>query len=466
VGRADPPALPHLTPTLSPPRGRRGGLLAAVLAALAFAVPAKAITIQDVTSPGGIHAWLVEDHTTKVVSLDFAIRCGAACDRADKRGLSLLTMGLLNEGAGTMDSGQYQGRLADLAAEVDFDASEDWLSGSVQTLSPSRDEVFDLLRLGLVEPRFDKPAVDRVKAEVDQVIEAQQQKPNSLAAHLFDGIEFPGHPYSAWTTGSKDSVAGITAEDLHRFVHTRLGRDGLIVAAVGDIDPETLKTLLDKTFGGLPAKTEGAIVPLDVKPAASAQLVVTKRPDPQSVVFFGQPGIAVSDKDYYVARVVAHVLAGGGFSARLEQEVREKRGLAYGVTAAVYNRLHADYIAGEAGTQNGRVAETIDIIRQQWARMRDGGPTQAELDDAKTYLNGSYTIGLDSSTAIAGRLLGLQEEGLPIDYFDRRPKLIGAVTLADARRVSKSLLDPAKLVFAVVGDPQGLKPDKTIDSAD
>ena len=264
-----------------------------------------------------------------------------------------------------------------------------------------------MLRLGLVEPRFDKPAVDRVRAEIDQIIDGQQEKPDALAGHLFASTEFPGHPYGDWATGSKDSVARISVEDLHRFAKTRLGRDGLLVAVVGDIGEADLGPLLDKTFGELPARTEGAVVPAEVVPSAAAGIVLTRRPNPQTVIRFGQPGIGVHDKDYYVARVVDHVLGGSGFTAWLEQEVREKPGIAYGVSAQLTDLQHASYIEGGAGTQNGRVAETIEIVRQQWVRMRDQGPGEAELKDAKTYLNGSYTIGLNSSGAITGRLLGL-----------------------------------------------------------
>jgi zinc protease len=444
----------------------KAALSLALLGLASVAPTARAMTIQDVTSPGGIHAWLVEDHASKVISLNFAIRCGASCDAADKRGLSMFTMGLLDEGAGPYDSGQYQGRLADLSAAVDFDVDADWLSGSLSTLAPTRDEVFDLLRLGLTEPRFDVPAVDRVRAEMDQVIDVQLQKPDTLAGHLFDRTEFPGHPYGEWMTGSKESVAKLTAGDLHRFVKTRLGRDGLLIAVVGDISADELKPLLDKTFGGLPAKTEDATVPASTTPSAPSEIVLAKRPNPQSVVHFGQPGIGVHDKDYYIARVINHVLGGGSFTAWLEQEVREKRGLAYGVSSELVDRVHTAYIAGRVGTENTHVAQTIDIIREQWAKMRDQGPSEAELKDAKTYLNGSYTIGLDSSRSISARLLGLQEEGLGIDYFERRPKLIDAVTLDDARRVAKQLYDPSKLVFAVVGNPSGLKPDKVVDPTD
>ncbi len=440
---------------------------ACLLIAIASAVGvAQAMPIREVVSPGGIRAWLVEDHASKVISLDFAIKCGSACDPAAKRGLSMFAMGLLDEGAGPYDSGQYQGRLADLAATIDFNAGEDWLTGSLATLASSRDEVFDLLRLGLTQPRFDGPAVERVRAEMDQLIEGQLENPDAVAGHLFLGAEFPGHPYAAWMTGTKASIAGITIDDLKEFAKGRLGRDGLLVSVVGDITEPDLKILLDKTFGALPAVSTGAVVPASVAAQAVASTVLAHRDNPQTVMRFGQPGPCVSDKDYFAARLVTQILGGGTFTARLEQEVREKRGLAYGITVSLMDRLHTCFLEGRVGTQNGRVAETMEIVRREWAKMRDAGPDDSELKDAKTYLNGSYTIGLDSSGAIAERLIGLQEEGLGPDYFERRPKLIDAVTPEEARRVAKSLLDPGRLLFAVVGAPEGIKPDKTLDGTE
>lgn len=439
-------------------------LLFGLLALFAWS-PAGAITIQDVASPGGLHAWLVEDHTQKVISLSFAIPGGSASDPADKPGLSTFALSLLDEGAGPYDSGQYQGRLADLSASVSFDAAADYLTGGLETLSPTRDEVFELLRLALSSPRFDPPAVERIRGELLQLIDGEQQEPDAIASHAFLKAEFPGHPYGAWPNGTLASAKAMTIDDLKAFARTRLSRAGLLVAVVGDISAEELKPLLDKTFGGLPATSSAAPVP-DAVPAAPAELLLARKPVPQSVARFGQPGLPIKDKDFYALMVVNRVLGGSGFTARLEAEVREKRGLAYGITTSLLNRRHADLIEGSVGTQNARLADTVAIVRQEWARMRDEGPTEAELADAKRFLNGNYTIGLDSTGAIAQRLIGLQQEGLPIDYFTRRPQLIDAVTLEDAKRAARRVLDPAKLLFVVVGDPTGVKPDKELDPAE
>jgi zinc protease len=117
---------------------------------------------------------------------------------------------------------------------------------------------------------------------------------------------------------------------------------------------------------------------------------------------------------------------------------------------------HAGLIVGSVATENSRVAESIALIRQEWQRMRDEGPSAAELADAKTYLTGSFPLSLDSTRRIAGLLVRMQVSGLGIDYLDRRAELIDGVTLEEARAVARRLFDPARLSFAVVGDPAGL----------
>lgn len=440
---------------------KRLGALALFVLAFA-AAPAAAFDIETVKSPGGITAWLVEDHSLKVISLDFSIRGGAAGDPVDKAGLSSFAAGLLDEGAGPYDSGQFQGKLDDLSAEVSFDAGPDFIEGSLKTLSPDRDQVFELLRLALTEPRFDPPAVDRIRAELGQLIDGQAQNPDSLSMLAWLHSEFAGHPYERSRYGTKDSIAGITIDDLKAFARTRLGRDRLQIAVVGDITAADLGRLLDRTFGGLPATAAVPVEPPARAPVEDGKVLLVKKPIPQSSIRFGADGIGIHDKDIYAALVLNYILGGSPFTSRLGDEVREKRGLAYTIGTTTLHFDHADLLLGQVGTQNAKAAETIRIIREEWAKLRDRGPTAQEVEDAKTYLNGSYPLGLDSTGDIAERLLGLQQNGFGADYFTERPKRINAVTLADVQRVAKRLLDPAKLSFVVVGDPQGLVPDEVL----
>jgi zinc protease len=263
---------------------------------------------------------------------------------------------------------------------------------------------------------------------------------------------FGDHPYARRLRGSAETLAGITEADMRGFVRDRFATDVLLIAVVGDITPERLKPLLDDTFGALPEHAASRTLPA-VKPREGGETLVAKLPIPQSVVVFGQPGLKRDDPDWYAALLVNDILGGGGFASRLTAEVREKRGLAYSIYSALMPLEEGGVIVGGVGTENARVGQSLALVRSEWQRMRDEGPTAAELAAAKTYLTGSFPLSLDSTGRIAGTLISIMRDRLGIDYLDRRNALIDGVSLADAQRVAKKLLDPDALTFIVVGSP-------------
>jgi zinc protease len=233
-------------------------------------------------------------------------------------------------------------------------------------------------------------------------------------------------------------------------------RDSLKIGVVGDIDRASAARLVDHAFGPLPAK--GALTPVaDVTLQGLGRRIVVDLDVPQSVVTFGGPGVARSDPDFMATYLMAHVLGGGSFTSRLYHEVREKRGLAYGVSDVLIWLNNAAVHIGGTATRSDATKETLEVIENEIARMAKDGPTAEELDKAKTYLKGSFALNLDTSSKIASQLVTMQLDNLGIDYIERRPALIDAVTLADAKRMAKRLLEGGLLV-TVVGRPQGVTP--------
>ncbi len=429
-------------------------LLAGALALLS-AGSAWAVTIEKVTSPGGITAWLVEDHSVPVVSTSIAFRGGAALDPDDKAGLATFTANLLDEGAGDLDSTAYQSKLEDLAASLGFDVDQDTISARLRTLSANIAPAYDLLHLALTAPRFDAGPVARLRAELLDSLGRDLRQPNAMAYRLWWKTSFAGSPYARSTRGTPQSIEHITPDDMRALVHARFAKDALIVAVVGDITPAALKPLLDKTFGSLPDHAAPDTLG-EIAVHRSNAVMVSDMPVPQSVVIFGQQGIKRDDPDWYAALLVLNILGSGGLTSRVALEVREQRGLAYSVSASLDPLRHAGIILGQVASQNARVAQAIDLIRQEWRRMHDSGPTAKELADAKTYLTGSFPLSLDSTARIASILVSMQLDRLGIDYLDRRDALIEKVTLADAKRAARRILDPEGLFFVVVGSPANL----------
>ncbi len=423
---------------------------------LAFATQqARAVEVQRVVSPGGIEAWLVEDHTNPIIALELAFRGGAALDPEGKAGLAYMVSSTIDEGAGPLDSQAFQGELDNLSITLRFDAGLDSFSGSLTTLTENRERAFELLRLALTEPRFDDEPVERIRSQIIARLSREAEDPDAIAGRTLRRLMFDDHPYARPTRGTEASIARITADDLRGFVSGRFGRDRLFVGVVGDITPQELARALDETFGALPAETAPFTL-TEAQVAAGGEVVVIDKPIPQSVVALGQQGLKRDDPDYYAAYVVNYILGGGGFSSRLVEEVREKRGLAYSVYAYLAPLDHGSMIVGGTATQNARVGESLDLIRQEWARMGAAGPTPEELADAKRYLTGSFPLRFNSSDNIAGMLVGMQIEDLGIDYLEKRNGYVEAVTLEDARRVAQRIYRPDELTVVVVGAPEGV----------
>jgi len=422
---------------------------------------ASATDIQRVTSPAGIEIWLIEDHTVPVISLAFGFEGGTASDPKGKEGLATLLSGLMDEGAGDLDSQAFQRRIAELGLDYGFNAGSDSFTGDLRTLTENKDAAADLLALALTKPRFDEEPVERMRRQFLIAIDGEQHDPGSAAYRLLEKKMLGDHPYARSNYGSKESMSALTPDDLHRFVKDRLTRDHLYVAAAGDISATDVGLLVDRAFGGLPAKGVAVDVP-EATVAPTGSLSVLMRNIPQATVLFAQPGLKRSDKDFFAAYLMNYVLGGGGFSSRLMTELREKRGLTYGVDTDLVTLDHVGFFTGRFETPNAKVKETIDLTRKEWQRMAADGPTEDELDAARTYLLGSYPRNLTTTRKAADTLLGIQMDHLGIDYMDRRQVEISAVTLDDVKRVARRLLDAAALTIVITGKPVGLEGAETV----
>ena len=420
------------------------------------ALPARAeVNIQSVTSPGGITAWLVEEHSIPFVALEIRFRGGASLDPADKRGVTNLMTGLLEEGAADMDARAFSRAQEELATSFDFDLSRDSLSVSARFLTENRAASVALLRAALQEPRFDDAAIERVRGQVLSVIQSDLKDPYDIAADAFAKMAYGDHPYAFATNGTAESVTALTRDDLLAAHRAVLARDRIYVGAVGDITAQELGALLDELLGDLPAT--GAPMPPRAEVSIPPGVTVVDFATPQSVALFGQPGIAQSDPDFFAALILNQILGGGSFESRLMNEVREKRGLTYGVYSYLMTRDLANVYMGQVSSANDRIAQAIAVIRDEWAKAEAEGVTEQELRDAKTYITGAYPLRFDGNVPIANILVGMQMLGLPIDYIATRNDKVEAVTMADIKRVAQELLEPENLHFVVVGQPEGLE---------
>jgi zinc protease len=425
------------------------------LSSFLFTGPAAAMKIQTVKSPGGIEAWLVEEHGLPLVSMQFGFKGGASQDPEDKPGVANFITSMMDEGAGDLDAQAFQQKAEELAMRMSFDAGRDEFTGSFQTLTQNLAPASDLLKMALTKARFDTDAVDRMRKQLLAGLAFDAKDADKIANEVWNAEAYPNHPYGRPVNGTMESLTKIQSADLKAFRDRVFARDTVKISVVGDIDAAALGALLDKVFGDLPAKAQLSPV-TRMEPQGGPKVKTVELDVPQSVAQFGQLGIDRKDPDFIPAFIANYILGGGGLTSRLMEEVREKNGLAYSVYSYLQTMDGSSVFGGGVATKTAGISKSLDIIKTELAKMAKDGPTAAELQDAKQYLTGSYALRFDSSNKIASQLLGIQLDELGIDYVDKRNSLIEAVTIEDVKRVATRILGPDKLIVTVVGRPGAL----------
>jgi zinc protease len=425
------------------------------MTASAETLSASPTKVKTLISPSGVEAWHVESDVVPLIAVAFIFEGGSAHDPEHKPGVAQMLARLLDEGAGDYNSDAFQERLAGRAIELSFNAGNDAIGGSLKTLVKHADEAFELLRLSLAEPRFDQDAIERVRAQTIAGLRYQQNDPGVMATRHFFEQGFAGHPYGRPTSGTAESVAAITRDDLVAMHQAIITRGRVKVAVVGSIDSDRLSALLDKVFGSLPEGGPLGIIASTTLKQLGSRFVVDLDV-PQSVIRFGTQGISWREPGFIPAYVLNHILGGGAFTSRLFQEVREKRGLAYSVGTSLVSYRSAAMTWGYTATKNERVAECIQVISDEIARLKTEGPSDEELQKAKDYLIGSYALGFDTSTKIAHTMVQIAFEGLGVDYIGRRNALVAAVTQDDIHSAAERIFGDGQMLTVIAGRPTGL----------
>ncbi|MBX9740979.1 MAG: insulinase family protein [Beijerinckiaceae bacterium] len=415
----------------------------------------RASKVQRVVTKSGLEAWLVEDYAVPLVAVEFALEGGSSQDAIGKAGTATMLGALMDEGAGSLDAEAFHKALDDKAIEISFSADSDTFHGRLKTMTRNVDAAFALLKLAVNEPRFDTDAIERVRAQMEAGLRAEANDPDAMAAKAWRQAAFPDHPYGRASRGTMESVPAITRDDLVAMHRAIMQRTGLKIAVVGAIDRDRLAILLDDVFAGLPESGSLISVPQITLQGLGERKIIDVDV-PQATIRFGLPGIALKDPDHIPAMVLNHILGGGIFSARLFREVREKRGLAYSVHSQLATYRHSSTFVGGTSTKNERAAESLSVIEDEISKLAADGPTAEELDKAQKYLIGSFALRFDTSTKIAGQLVRLQIEELPVTYLDERNGLVAAVALEDTHRAARRLFDGKKMLVAVAGRPVGM----------
>ena len=430
--------------------------LAFLFVMFSAAVSASAqIKIEQVTSEGGIQAWLVSEPAIPFVAIQISFQGGTALDAEGKTGATNFMVGLLEEGTGNMDATAFRQASESLAAKFGFSANRDSVRISVQVLKSNMNEALALLRKAIMDPAFNETAISRVRAQIISGLESDLKDPQTIASNRLNAIAFAGHPYALPSNGTLETVEALTRSDLidaHRAVLTK---DHLVLSVVGDLTAAELAPMLETVFGGLPEK--GAELPQKIVFGASKGTTVVDFPSPQSQAIWAQPiDVDPDHPDFIPLFVMNHILGGGGFGSRLTDEVREKRGLTYGIYSYIAWLGATEYLGGSVASANATIGEAISVVKAEWKRMAEDGITELELEKAKKYLTGSYALRFDGNAKIARMMVGMQLDGFVPEYINVRNERINAVTVEDVARVARTHMQPDDLRFLIVGRPEGV----------
>tara|TARA_B110000438_G_scaffold293005_1_gene332179 strand:- start:883 stop:2163 length:1281 start_codon:yes stop_codon:yes gene_type:complete len=418
---------------------------------LTFCSKLSATVITEVKVLDGNKAWLVEEHSIPFVTLEIRFKGGATLDRVGKRGSVYFMSALLNEGADDLDASAFAKEMERLAVELDFNVYQDSLSISFKFLTENKSASINLLKKALTKPRFEEEPFERVRDQILSILKSNAKDPRKIASKVFFENVFGSHPYGSMKDGNLESILSLSREDILNAYEDTFNRNQIFISAVGDIKPNELRDLVNEVIEKIPAHSNKVIDQATYKfPEGNT---VIDFDTPQSVTIFGHDGIKRTDKDFFSAYVLTHILGGSGFGSRLMTELREKNGLTYGVSAYLASWEKADLILGQFASSNNTVMEAIGIVRKEWAALADRGVTADELQDAKTFLTGAYPLRFDGNSRIARILVGMQTQGLPMDYIHTRNAKVNAVTMEDIRRVSARILKEENLYFVIVGRP-------------
>ncbi len=420
---------------------------------------AQAAPVQEVVTPGGIRAWLMEERSLPLVAVKILYsNAGTAYDPDGKEGRAMLVSALLLEGAGGLDSVAFHEALESKAIVLNTSADEDHFVVSMQSLKEHQEEAFRLLGLAVSHPRFDADALERSRDELQSALLQMEKTPAYRLQRAWLTHSFPSHPYSKPANGARQSLESLKIADMEAYHQRYLTRGNMIIGISGDITPQEASRLLDAHLGELPKDYRPEKEIAETTPQPIPKPIILNSDIPQTLVAFGGAAVKRDDPAYFDA-LILHYLLGGESTliSRLGMAIREQRGLAYYANTSMQPFRHAGTWKGSFATRNDKVAEALQVLEETLQKMRTQGITDDELRGAKKYLTGSFPLSLESNAAVANFLVAMQLHNLGRDYLDRRNGLVEAVTKEGVNRMAKTMLDPEHLSVIMIGKPEGME---------
>ncbi len=422
-------------------------LVVGLFSATLFASP----DIQHWTTKNGARVYYVHAPELPMVDMRIVFDAGAARDDADP-GLSILTNGLLAEGAGGLTTDEIAKRFESIGARFGNSSHRDMATLSLRTLSEKKiyDQAVATLTTILTMPDFPKAAFERERSRLLTTLKRHKQSPGSQADEAFFGAVYEGHPYRLMSTGTEAGINGISIGKLKSFYKKYYVGRNAVLAIVGDLDRSAAELLAETLLGLLPEGQPAADLP-KVASLKEGKTIRIEHPSTQTHILVGQPGMKRGDADYFALYVGNHMLGGSGLVARLSNEIREKRGLAYSsYSYFMPMRENGPYTIG-LQTKNESAEEALTVLQETIGQFIKEGPTAEELDASKKNITGGFPLRISSNKKIIDYIGMIGFYGLPLDYLDTFNSKVQAVTIDDIKKAFQKRIRMDKMVTVMVG---------------
>jgi zinc protease len=418
-----------------------------ILAFLVFCSSVSALEINREVLPNGLVVLHVERHNLPLVMVTLLVKAGSLDE--PKEGLAYLTASLLTEGTKNRSSTMISEEIEFIGANLGASARRDYTTLSLSVLKKNLGKGFEIFSDVLLNPTFLEEEIERKKELTKSSLRQDEESPLFLAQRAFRKEVYGEHPYGRILRGSAEAINAIKRDDIVEFYSDYFLPNNSILSVVGDITPQELDALIKEYLGGWQKKPVPSRRSLPVR-RVSKKVVKIDRELTQASIVLGHLGIRRDNPDYYALSVMNYILGGGGFSSRLMASIRDRMGLAYDVHSFFSSNKEPGVFQVMVQTKNESANTVIKEIIRQIKKIRQEGVTDKELEDAKAYLTGSFPRRLDTMRRIADFLAVVEFYGLGLDYIDKYPEYINAVTREDVLRVAREYLDPENYVLVVV----------------
>jgi len=431
--------------------------IAAIFLLTLAAPSASALEIKRMQLSSGAILLVSEQHQLPMVTMSIAFDAGSRRDPEGKAGLAALTAESMMEGTTALTAADFNEKVDFMGSSISISPSRDFSIASFTALKKYQGDTLHMLAQIIQDPGLRDADIQRKQAEQIADIKSSEEEPGYTANVAFTRMIFGDTPYGHPSSGTSEAVAKLKPDDVRGFYHQYYKLGSAVIAVAGDVNADEIKAALEKELHGPQGKVEPQPVPATRAVVSGIHTQLIDRNVAQANIYMGSAGIARSNPDYYKLQVMNYILGGGGFASRLMKVVRSKAGLAYGIASGFQAGKFPGAFIIELQTKNASANEAIKLILQQLREIQQSPVSAAELDSAKRYLIGSFPLKLDRQSQIVGFMLETELYGLGLDYAERYPKIITAITTDEVQAVAKKYLHPDALDFVAVANQSEAK---------